>query len=435
MTSLIDVWELVRPWLEPPASLHARVSATSKREWTESSWRSAYVAAIRGWVAFRRTLDEMDLECFERCLKRSLKRHMSATRMEIVDTGFCDHGPGYIVDIIVKMFCDDASIYSAHYGEGPLLSLQFRTRRRPDMFASLPQWVAEFTHYQDLKDVSGPRNRSEFERSFRCTYVDGDDDAGEAFHYGDAAGYVLHSTGFYVAENAAEKLIVLIDKFVQFRAHCLAKELQTFIVLPKLRVYHPLGDAVGIMKYAVQMACDVEVYDVELLKKMPLYGLRPLWYPLRFVVCNVDYDDSGHFHFAYGDNLDPYHESFNAAGIQYAMCGPRTLGEIFRVVNDIPNREALAQFARIHREVLKRSPIFVRMSAKTYSKVENIWTVLGLNDVESMAVIRFSTWAQPFLATVLRCHETSVWREVRFLLNALTFLAQVAEMENVYLRG
>ena len=189
------------------------------------------------------------------------------------------------------------------------------------------------------------------------------------------------------------------------------------------------------MKYVVQMACDVDVFDIELFKKMPLYGLRPLWYPLRFVVCNVDYDDSGHFHFAYGDNTDPYHEGFNAAGIHYAMCGPRTLGEIFRVVNDIPNREALAQFARIHREVLKRSLIFVRMSAKTHSKVEKIWIVLGLSDVESMAVIRFSTWAQPFLATALRCHETSVWREVRFLLNALTFLAQVAEMENVYLTG
>ena len=73
------------------------------------------------------------------------------------------------------------------------------------------------------------------------------------------------------------------------------------------------------------------------------------------------------------------------------------------------------------------------MGAKTYSQVETIWIVLGLSDVESMAVIRFSTWAQPFLATALRCHETSVWREVRFLLNALTFLAQVAEMENVYL--
>ena len=74
------------------------------------------------------------------------------------------------------------------------------------------------------------------------------------------------------------------------------------------------------------------------------------------------------------------------------------------------------------------------MSAKTYSKVGNIWSVLGLSDVESMAVIRFSTWAQTFLAPVLRCQETSVWREVRFLLNALTFLAQVAEMENRYLR-
>ena len=167
MTSLLHVWALVRPWLEPPlphplvepkfdltcdfdwiapASLHARVSAASKREWTESSWRSAYVAALRGWIAFRRILDEMVLECFERCLKRSLERHMRATRMEIVDMEFCDHGPGYCVDIIVKMFCDDASIYSAHYGEGPLLSLHFITFERPDMFTSLPQWVAEFTN-------------------------------------------------------------------------------------------------------------------------------------------------------------------------------------------------------------------------------------------------------------------------------------------------
>ena len=160
--------------------------------------------------------------------------------MAIADTRFYDHATCYIVDIIVKMFCDDASIYSAHYGEGPLLSLQFRTRR-PDMFASLPQWVAEFTHYQDLKDVSGPRNRSEFERSFRCTYVDGDDDAGEAFHCRDAAGYVLHSTGFYVAVNAAEKLIVFMDKFLKFRAYCSVHELQTFIILPKLRYTTLLG--------------------------------------------------------------------------------------------------------------------------------------------------------------------------------------------------
>ena len=251
--------------------------------------------------------------------------------MEIVDTGFCDHGPGYIVDIIVKMFCDDASIYSAHYGEGPLLSLQFRTRRRPDMFASLPQWVAEFTHYQDLKDVSGPRNRSEFERSFRCTYVDGDDDAGEAFHCTDAAGYVLHSTGFYVAVNAAEKLVVFIDEFLQFRAHSLAKELQTFIVLPKLLVYRPLGDAFGIMKYAVEMACDVEVFDVEFQKKMPFFVLRPIWFPLRPVVCDVDYDGDGRFHFAYGDNTDPFQSGFTAAGLHYAMQPAQTLGHVFRV--------------------------------------------------------------------------------------------------------
>ena len=67
------------------------------------------------------------------------------------------------------------------------------------------------------------------------------------------------------------------------------------------------------MKYAVQMACDVDVFDIEIFKKMPLYGLRPLWYPLRFVVCIVDYDSGGHLHFWYGDNTDPFHEDFNAA--------------------------------------------------------------------------------------------------------------------------
>ena len=75
------------------------------------------------------------------------------------------------------------------------------------------------------------------------------------------------------------------------------------------------------------------------------------------------------------------------------------------------------------------------MSPKIYHKVEKNWSALGLNDMELMAIIRFSAWTQTFLATVLRCHETNVWREVRFLLNALAFLAQVATMENVYLRG
>ena len=63
--------------------------------------------------------------------------------------------------------------------------------------------------------------------------------------------------------------------------------------------------------------------------------LRPLCHPLRFVVCNVDFDSGGHLHFLYGDNTDPFHENVNAAGIHYAMCG-------HQVVNDIPTREAIA---------------------------------------------------------------------------------------------
>ena len=73
------------------------------------------------------------------------------------------------------------------------------------------------------------------------------------------------------------------------------------------------------------------------------------------------------------------------------------------------------------------------MSAELYSKVDITWAALGFNDLEAMAFIRFSARAQTFVAPVLRCDEMSVWREVRFLLNALTFFAQVAEMENVHL--
>ena len=181
------------------------------------------------------------------------------------------------------------------------------------------------------------------------------------------------------------------------------------------------------------MACDVEVFDVEFRKRMPLFVSRPMWFPLRPVVCDVDYDGDGRFHFAYGDNTDPFHQGFTAAGLHYAMQPARTLGHVFRVVNDIPNHVALAHFARIHRAVLKRSPIFVRMSAELYSKVDITWASLGFSDLEPMAFIRFSARAQTFAAPLLGCHETSVWHEVRFLLKALTFFAQVAEMENVHL--
>ena len=73
------------------------------------------------------------------------------------------------------------------------------------------------------------------------------------------------------------------------------------------------------------------------------------------------------------------------------------------------------------------------MIAELYSKVDITWASLGFSDLEPMAFIRFSARAQAFAAPLLGCHETSVWHEVRFLLNALTFLPQVAEMENVYL--
>ena len=111
------------------------------------------------------------------------------------------------------------------------------------------------------------------------------------------------------------------------------------------------------------MACDVEVSHVAIHKKIRIVALRPLCFPLRPVVCIVDYDRAGDFHFAYSGNTDPFHEGFTAAGLRHAMRRPqssfRTLHEVFRVLNDIPNREALAQFARIQLKVLKRSPSIV----------------------------------------------------------------------------
>ena len=100
-------------------------------------------------------------------------------------------------------------------------------------------------------------------------------DTGEAVHYVDAAGYVVHGTGFYVAESAAEQLIVLIE-FVRFRANCLAGEVEASIILQMLRVYHSLGDALAIRKHTVEMACDGKVFDVAIHKNMKIFALRPL---------------------------------------------------------------------------------------------------------------------------------------------------------------
>ena len=81
----------VRPWLQVPlpdplaelqfdiscfldwiaeATLHARSSAVSKFEWTETTWRNAYRAALQGWTMLQRTLHENDSACLEQCLKQ-----------------------------------------------------------------------------------------------------------------------------------------------------------------------------------------------------------------------------------------------------------------------------------------------------------------------------------------------------------------------------
>ena len=81
----------------------------------------------------------------------------------------------------------------------------------------------------------------------------------------------------------------------------------------------------------------------------------------------------------------------------------RTLREVFQVLNGITNREALSQFARIHRELLKRSPVIVCVSAKLCSEVGMIWGAFGCGELGVLAAIRFSVPALTFLAAVLRC--------------------------------
>ena len=112
---------------------------------------------------FQRTLHENDSACLEQCLKTIVTRQFYIARMTSGNLLCHDHGDNCIVDIIVNKFCDDASICSAHYGTGPLLSLQFRIRRL-DMFASLSRWVAEFIAYETTSQNSSQRTESDFER-------------------------------------------------------------------------------------------------------------------------------------------------------------------------------------------------------------------------------------------------------------------------------
>ena len=73
------------------------------------------------------------------------------------------------------------------------------------------------------------------------------------------------------------------------------------------------------------------------------------------------------------------------------------------------------------------------MSAKLCSEVGMTWNAFVCCELDALAAICFSVPALTFLAAVPRRDEMEVWPVVRFSLNALTLLAQVAEMENVYL--
>ena len=163
----------------------------------------------------QRTLHENDSACLEQCLKTIVTRQFYIARMTSCFLSWHDHGDNRIVDIIVKKFCDDASICGAHYGRGPLLSLQFRTRRL-DTFALLSRWVAEFTAYETTSQNSNESTESDFETKFRSSYVEGNEEPDPELDCADAAGYVLHSMGFYVAAHAADNFFLFIDPFLKF---------------------------------------------------------------------------------------------------------------------------------------------------------------------------------------------------------------------------
>ena len=452
MTSLKRVWMHVRPWLEVPlpdplaelqfdiisflnwiaeATLHARSSAVSKFGWTESTWRNAYLAAIQGWVVFQRTLHENDSACLEQCLKTIVTRQFYIARMTSCNLLCHDHGDNCIVDIIVNKFCDDASICSAHYGTGPLLSLQFRTRRL-DMFASLSRWVAEFTAYETTSQNSSQRTESDFEREFRSSYVKGNDEPNPDFDCADAAGYVLHSMGFYVAAHAADKIFLFIDQFLKFRAYDLAAELGSHVILPKMRVYHSRRIDLGMVKCAVEMDCGIEFLQLEPMNTLPLV-LRGIGYPIPPVICDVDHEDRDHFQFAYSTKTELFQKGFTAAGLHYVLKRHCTLDVVFRVANDIPHHDAVKYFGTIHGDVLQRSPVFVRMSDELLWNIDMIWSSLSFMKLNTMAFLRFSKVSQTLIARFLGCTPIDVWQKVRFLMNVLTFLAQVDRMDNVFL--
>ena len=452
MTSLKCVWMHVRPWLEVPlpdplaelqfdiicfldwiaeATLHARSSAVSKFEWTESTWRNAYLAAIQGWVVFQRTLHENDSACLEQCLKTIVTRQFFIARMTSGNLLCHDPGDNCIVDIIVNKFCDDASICSAHYGTGPLLSLQFRIRRL-DMFASLSRWVAEFTAYKTTSQNSSQRTESDFEREFRSSYVKGNNKPNRDYDCVDAAGYVLHSMGFYVAAHAADKIFLFIDQFLKSRAYDLAAELGSHVILPEMRVYHSRRIDLGMVKCAVEMDCGIEFLQVETMETLPLV-LRDIGYPIPPVLCDVHHEDRDHFQFTYGYNTEPLQNGFTAAGLHYVHTPHCTLDVVFRVANDIPHHDAVKYFGTIHGDVLQRSPVFVRMSDELLWNIDMIWSSLSFMKLNTMAFLRFSKVSQTLIARFLGCTPIDVWQKVRFLMNVLTFLAQVDRMDNVFL--
>ena len=380
---------------------------------------------------FQRTLHENDSACLEQCLKTIVTRQFYIARMTSCFLSCHDHGDNCIVDIIVKKFCDDASICSAHYGTGPLLSLQFRIRRL-DMFASLSRWVAEFTAYKPSRQNSSQRTESDFEREFRSSYVKGNNEPNPDFDCADAAGYVLHSMGFYVAAHAADKIFLFIDQFLKSRAYDLAAELGSHVILPEMRVYHSRRIDLGMVKCAVEMDCGIEFLQEETMETLPVV-LRDIGYPIPPVLCDVHHEDRDHFQFTYGYNTEPLQNGFTAAGLHYVHTPHCTLDVVFRVANDIPHHDAVKYFGTIHGDVLQRSPVFVRMSDELLWKIDMIWSSLSFMKLNTMAFLRFSKVSQTLIARFLGCTPIDVWQKVRFLMNVLTFLAQVDRMDNVFL--
>ena len=248
----------------------------------------------------------------------------------------------------------------------------------------------------------------------------------------DAAGYVLHSIGFYVAAHAADKIFLFIDQFLKFGAYDLAAELGSHVILPKMRVYHSRRIDLGMVKCAVEMDCGIEFLQVETMETLPLV-LRDIGYPIPPVLCDVHHEDRDHFQFTYGYNTEPLQKGFAAAGLHYVLKRDCTLDVVFRVSNDIPHHDAVKYFGTIHGDVLQRRPVFVRMSDELLEQIDMIWSDLSFMNLNTMACLRFSTVSQTLNACFLGCIPIDLWPKVRFLMNVLTFLVQVDRMDNVFL--